>query len=129
MDYQRQNHVDTRIIRIFNTYGPRMLENDGRVISNFIMQTLRGEELTIYGDGNQTRSFCYVDDLIEGMVRLMNVAEDSDSVTTVHDPVNVHSGWRPRSQRPRNPNPTLGPITVLMAVPSRSGQLPPLPIA
>ena len=89
MDYQRQNHVDTRIIRIFNTYGPRMLENDGRVISNFIMQALRGEELTIYGDGNQTRSFCYVDDLIEGMVRLMNVAEDSDSVTTVHDPVNV----------------------------------------
>ena len=89
MDYQRQNHVDTRIIRIFNTYGPRMLENDGRVISNFIMQALRGEELTIYGDGNQTRSFCYVDDLIEGMVRLMNVAEDSDSVTMVHDPVNV----------------------------------------
>src|SRR5207244_5607800 len=89
MDYQSQNHVDRRIIRIFNTYGPRMLENDGRVISNFIMQALRGEELTIYGDGNQTRSFCYVDDLIEGMVRLMNVAEDSDSVTTVHDPVNV----------------------------------------
>ena len=89
MDYQRQNYVDTRIIRIFNTYGPRMLENDGRVISNFIMQALRGEELTIYGDGNQTRSFCYVDDLIEGMVRLMNVIEDVDPATTVHDPVNV----------------------------------------
>src|ERR1043166_8015392 len=73
MDYQRQNHVDTRIARIFNTYGPRMLEDDGRVVSNFIVQALRGEELTIYGDGNQTRSFCYVDDLIEGMVRLMNV--------------------------------------------------------
>lgn len=85
MDYQRQNNVDTRIIRIFNTYGPRMLENDGRVVSNFIVQALRGEELTIYGDGNQTRSFCYVDDLIEGMVRLMNVA-DGD---TVHEPVNV----------------------------------------
>ena len=85
MDYQRQNHVDTRIIRIFNTYGPRMLENDGRVVSNFIVQALRGEELTIYGDGNQTRSFCYVDDLIEGMVRLMNVADGA----TVHEPVNV----------------------------------------
>jgi UDP-glucuronate decarboxylase len=84
-DYQRQNHVDTRIIRIFNTYGPRMLENDGRVISNFIVQALRGEELTIYGDGNQTRSFCYVDDLIDGMIRLMNVTGDA----TVHDPVNV----------------------------------------
>jgi UDP-glucuronate decarboxylase len=85
MDYQRQNHVDTRIIRIFNTYGPRMLENDGRVVSNFIVQALRGEELTIYGDGNQTRSFCYVDDLIDGMVRLMNVVDDP----TVHEPVNV----------------------------------------
>ena len=85
MDYQRQNNVDTRIIRIFNTYGPRMLENDGRVVSNFIVQALRGEELTIYGDGNQTRSFCYVDDLIEGMVRLMNVA----NAETVHEPVNV----------------------------------------
>jgi len=85
MDYQRQNRVDTRIIRIFNTYGPRMLENDGRVVSNFIVQALRGEELTIYGDGDQTRSFCYVDDLIEGMVRLMNVADGE----TVHEPVNV----------------------------------------
>lgn len=88
MDYHRQNHVDTRIIRIFNTYGPRMLENDGRVISNFIVQALRGEELTIYGDGKQTRSFCYVDDLIEGMIRLMNVEEDGRPFN-VHDPVNV----------------------------------------
>jgi UDP-glucuronate decarboxylase len=88
MDYHRQNHVDTRIIRIFNTYGPRMLENDGRVISNFIVQALRGEELTIYGDGKQTRSFCYVDDLIEGMIRLMNVEEDGRPFH-VHDPVNV----------------------------------------
>ncbi|HEY8204328.1 MAG TPA: UDP-glucuronic acid decarboxylase family protein [Pyrinomonadaceae bacterium] len=86
MDYQRQNNVDTRIIRIFNTYGPRMLENDGRVISNFIVQALRGEELTIYGDGQQTRSFCYVDDLVEGMVRLMNLTDGSVSV---HEPVNV----------------------------------------
>jgi len=89
MDYHRQNHVDTRIVRIFNTYGPRMLENDGRVISNFIVQALRGEELTIYGDGTQTRSFCYVDDLIEGMVRLMNVDENSHPTINVHDPVNM----------------------------------------
>lgn len=89
MDYHRQNHVDTRIVRIFNTYGPRMLENDGRVISNFIVQALRGEDLTIYGEGTQTRSFCYVDDLIEGMVRLMNVKEDSHPSINVHDPLNV----------------------------------------
>jgi UDP-glucuronate decarboxylase len=72
MDYHRQNKVDIRIARIFNTYGPRMLENDGRVVSNFIVQSLKGEALTIYGTGNQTRSFCYVDDLVEGLVRLMN---------------------------------------------------------
>ncbi|HEY0385345.1 MAG TPA: UDP-glucuronic acid decarboxylase family protein [Pyrinomonadaceae bacterium] len=72
MDYHRQNKVDTRIARIFNTYGPRMLENDGRVVSNFVVQALRGEEMTIYGEGQQTRSFCYVDDLVEGLIRLMN---------------------------------------------------------
>ncbi len=72
MDYHRQNNVDIRIVRIFNTYGPRMLLNDGRVVSNFIVQALNGEDLTIYGDGSQTRSFCYVDDLIEGFVRMMN---------------------------------------------------------
>jgi UDP-glucuronate decarboxylase len=84
MDYHRQNGVDTRIVRIFNTYGPKMLENDGRVVSNFIVQALRGEELTIYGNGEQTRSFCYVDDLIEGFIRLMNTeAED------IHLPVNI----------------------------------------
>ena len=88
MDYHRQNGVDTRIIRIFNTYGPRMLENDGRVVSNFIVQALRGEELTIYGDGTQTRSFCYVDDLVQGMVALMNVNEGFQALN-VHDPVNV----------------------------------------
>jgi UDP-glucuronate decarboxylase len=71
-DYHRQNKVDIRVMRIFNTYGPRMHPNDGRVVSNFIVQAIRGEDLTLYGDGAQTRSFCYVDDLIDGMVRLMN---------------------------------------------------------
>ena len=82
MDYHRQNNVDTRIARIFNTYGPRMLETDGRVVSNFIVQALRGEGMTIYGTGEQTRSFCYVDDLVGGLIKLMN-AEG------VHDPVNL----------------------------------------
>src|SRR5437016_13782628 len=71
MDYHRQNRVDTRIARIFNTYGPRMLENDGRVVSNCIVQALSGEELTIYGSGEQTRSFCYVDDWVNALIRLM----------------------------------------------------------
>jgi UDP-glucuronate decarboxylase len=70
-DYHRQNGVDIRVVRIFNTYGPRMLPDDGRVVSNFIVQALQGRDLTVYGDGTQTRSFCYVDDLIEGFVRLM----------------------------------------------------------
>jgi UDP-glucuronate decarboxylase len=74
-DYHRENEVDIRVIRIFNTYGPRMHEADGRVVSNFIVQALRGEDLTVYGDGSQTRSFCYVDDLIEGFVRFMNQEE------------------------------------------------------
>jgi dTDP-glucose 4,6-dehydratase len=69
MAYHRYHGLDTRIVRIFNTYGPRMRPNDGRVVSNFIVQALRGEPLTVYGDGSQTRSFCYVDDLIEGIVR------------------------------------------------------------
>lgn len=81
-DYHRQNNVDIRIARIFNTYGPRMLEDDGRVVSNFIVQALRGDPLTLYGEGEQTRSFCYVDDLIEGLIRLMNVEG-------LHDPVNL----------------------------------------
>jgi UDP-glucuronate decarboxylase len=71
-DYHRQYGLDIRVARIFNTYGPRMHPNDGRVVSNFIMQALRGEPLTLYGDGTQTRSFCYVDDLIGGILRLMN---------------------------------------------------------
>lgn len=86
MDYHRQNNVDTRIIRIFNTYGPRMAIGDGRVATNFIVQALRNEKLTIYGDGTQTRSFCYVDDLIEGMVALMKY-EGEDA----WEPVNVGS--------------------------------------
>jgi len=72
MDYHRQNRVDIRIVRIFNTYGPRMAVDDGRVVSNFIVQALKGEPLTVYGDGSQTRSFCYVSDLIEAMTRAMN---------------------------------------------------------
>lgn len=81
-DYHRQNDVDIRIVRIFNTYGPRMLANDGRVVSNFIVQALQGQDITIYGDGSQTRSFCFYSDLIEGFVRLM--AQDE-----VIGPVNI----------------------------------------
>jgi len=72
MDYHRQSRIEVRIVRIFNTYGPRMLADDGRVVSNFIVQALRGDDITVYGEGSQTRSFCYVDDLIEGLVRMMN---------------------------------------------------------
>jgi len=71
-DYHRQNNVNIRVVRIFNTYGPRMHPNDGRVVSNFIVQALNNQDITVYGDGSQTRSFCYVDDLIDGMVRMMN---------------------------------------------------------
>jgi len=71
MDYHRQSRVDVRIVRIFNTYGPRMLADDGRVVSNFIVQALRGDAITVYGDGSQTRSFCFVDDLVDGLVRMM----------------------------------------------------------
>ncbi len=81
MAYHRFHDIDTRIVRIFNTYGPRMRLDDGRVVPNFIQQALRGEPLTIYGDGTQTRSFCYVDDLIEGIYRLM--------MTDFHEPVNI----------------------------------------
>jgi UDP-glucuronate decarboxylase len=82
-DYRRQHGLNIKVARIFNTYGPRMHPNDGRVVSNFIMQALRGEPITIYGDGSQTRSFCYVDDLIEGFLRLMNTPDD------VTGPVNL----------------------------------------
>ena len=77
-DYYRQHKVDIRVARIFNTYGPRMHPNDGRVVSNFIVQALKGEDITLYGDGMQTRSFCYVDDLIEGFIRFMDVPWDVD---------------------------------------------------
>ena len=80
-DYHRENKVDTRVIRIFNTYGPKMRPDDGRVVSNFIVQAIKGEDLTIYGDGSQTRSFCFVDDLIDGM---MGVMEQSESVGPVN---------------------------------------------
>jgi UDP-glucuronate decarboxylase len=76
MDYRRQHNLRTKIVRIFNTYGPNMLPNDGRVVSNFIVQCIKGEDLTIYGEGNQTRSFCYVSDLIDGMIRMMNSPDD-----------------------------------------------------
>jgi UDP-glucuronate decarboxylase len=82
MDYHRQDKVDIRIARIFNTYGTRMQEGDGRVVSNFIVQALRGQDLTLYGTGEQTRSFCYVDDLVEGLVRLM-------AAEARHEPVNL----------------------------------------
>ena len=75
-DYQRQHRLEIKVVRIFNTYGPRMHPNDGRVVSNFIVQALRGEDITIYGDGRQTRSFCYVEDLIDGMVRMMDSPPD-----------------------------------------------------
>ena len=75
-DYRRQHNLRIKVARIFNTYGPRMHPNDGRVVSNFIVQALKGEDITIYGDGNQTRSFCYVDDLVEAFVRLMNTSDD-----------------------------------------------------
>ncbi len=84
MDYHRQSNVDTRIARIFNTYGPKMHPNDGRVVSNFIVQALSGDYLTIYGSGEQTRSFCYIDDLIEGFIRLMNTEAEG-----IHLPVNM----------------------------------------
>lgn len=79
-DYHRQHNVDIRVIRIFNTYGPRMLENDGRVVSNFIMQALRNEDITIYGTGEQTRSFCYVSDLIEAMIKMMEQNETTGPI-------------------------------------------------
>jgi UDP-glucuronate decarboxylase len=82
-DYYRQHDLDIKVVRIFNTYGPRMHPNDGRVVSNFIVQALRGEDITIYGDGSQTRSFCYVDDLIEGFLRMMGSAHE------VTGPINI----------------------------------------
>ena len=83
MDYRRQNSVNTKIVRIFNTYGPRMAINDGRVVSNFIIQALQGKNITIYGDGTHTRSFCFVDDLVDGLIRMMNSSDE------FYGPVNI----------------------------------------
>jgi UDP-glucuronate decarboxylase len=91
-DYYRQHNLRIRVARIFNTYGPRMHPNDGRVVSNFIVQALRGEEITIYGDGSQTRAFCYVDDLIEGFVRLMAAPDDVTGPINLGNPVETSVG-------------------------------------
>ncbi len=87
MDYHRQNKVDIRIIRIFNTYGPRMAENDGRVVSNFILQALKNEDITVFGEGRQTRSFCFVSDLIDGMIRMMENNEAFIGPVNLGNPV------------------------------------------
>ncbi|MEE9613507.1 MAG: UDP-glucuronic acid decarboxylase family protein [Thermodesulfobacteriota bacterium] len=84
--YHRQNGVDIRVIRIFNTYGPRMLENDGRVVSNFVVQALKGEEITVFGDGGQTRSFCYIDDMVDGMVAMMDKEGDFPGPVNLGNP-------------------------------------------
>jgi len=86
-DYHRQHNVSIKVARIFNTYGPRMHPNDGRVVSNFIVQALRGEEITVYGDGRQTRSFCYVDDLVDGLVRLMQTESGFTGPVNLGNPV------------------------------------------
>ena len=86
-DYHRQHELDIKVVRIFNTYGPRMHPNDGRVVSNFIVQALRGDDITIYGDGSQTRSFCYVDDLIEAFVRLMDTEAGFTGPVNIGNPV------------------------------------------
>ncbi|WP_315833180.1 UDP-glucuronic acid decarboxylase family protein [Bradyrhizobium prioriisuperbiae] len=85
-DYWRQHELRIKVVRIFNTYGPRMHPNDGRVVSNFIVQALKGDDITIYGDGRQTRSFCYVDDLIEGMIRAMNTPDDFTGPVNIGNP-------------------------------------------
>jgi len=85
-DYHRQHNVDIKVMRIFNTYGPNMDIGDGRVVSNFIVQALKGEDVTIYGDGSQTRSFCYVDDLIDGMIRLMNSRDGFTGPVNIGNP-------------------------------------------
>ncbi|KAF0157578.1 MAG: dTDP-glucose 4 6-dehydratase [Syntrophaceae bacterium] len=86
MDYRRQNAVNAKIVRIFNTYGPRMAVNDGRVVSNFIIQALQGKNITVYGDGNHTRSFCYCDDLIDGLIKMMNSADDFFGPVNIGNP-------------------------------------------
>ncbi len=87
MDYHRQNNVDIRIVRIFNTYGPKMAENDGRVVSNFMLQALKNQDITVFGDGMQTRSFCYVSDLIDGMIRMMENEQEFIGPVNLGNPV------------------------------------------
>jgi UDP-glucuronate decarboxylase len=88
-DYHRQHKLKIKVARIFNTYGPRMHQNDGRVVSNFIIQALKGENITVYGDGSQTRSFCYIDDMIEGMIRLMNTPDDITGPVNLGNPSEI----------------------------------------
>ncbi|MBA4097258.1 MAG: NAD-dependent dehydratase [Rhodospirillum sp.] len=88
-DYYRQHHLQIKVARIFNTYGPRMLHNDGRVVSNFVVQALLEQPITIYGDGSQTRSFCYVDDLVDGLIRLMNTSDEVTGPTNLGNPAEV----------------------------------------
>ena len=96
-DFQRQHRLGIKVVRIFNTYGPRMHPDDGRVVSNFIVQALRGEPITVYGDGRQTRSFCYVDDLIDGVLRLMDYAGDLGPIN-IGNPRAHDAGVRPGDQ-------------------------------
>ena len=103
MDYHRQNEVDIRIVRIFNTYGPRMALNDGRVMSNFITQALRGQPLTIYGDGNHTRSFCYVSDMVKGMIAMMEQDEFTGPVNLGNPRRLASRSWQKASLKPPAP--------------------------
>ncbi|WP_340300730.1 UDP-glucuronic acid decarboxylase family protein [Roseobacter sp. HKCCD5988] len=88
-DYRRQHNVDAKVVRIFNTYGPRMAVDDGRVVSNFIVQALKGEDITIYGDGTQTRSFCYVSDLVDGLVKTMEISRDFSGPVNIGNPAEL----------------------------------------
>jgi UDP-glucuronate decarboxylase len=85
-DYHRQHNINIRVVRIFNTYGPRMHPNDGRVVSNFIIQALKNQDITVFGDGSQTRSFCYVDDMVDGIIRMMNTSNDFTGPINIGNP-------------------------------------------
>ena len=100
-DYRRQHRLSIKVARIFNTYGPRMHVHDGRVVSNFIVQALRGEPITIYGDGSQTRSFCYVDDLVDALVRLMGTPDEVTGPINLGNPATTSTGWRWRYRSSR----------------------------
>ena len=141
MDYHRSNGVNVRIVRIFNTYGPRMHPYDGRVVSNFIRQALAGEDITIFGDGSQTRSFCYRDDLVEGLIRMMNAPGrlrrpgESRQPGGVHDPRTGRAGaradrlaarsWSTRRCRPTIPRSASPDITLAQ---QRLGWQPTVPL-